>query len=247
MEKTWIALRQFNVRINIRMREITRRILRKLVEIALTDMDLMDRLRDPFSTAEFEAKHLSEAASFKDRDALFRYLARTVTVGDGLCLEFGVYKGDTINRLAELFPKAQWVGFDSFEGLPEAWTLGAKAGAFDVGGRLPAVRDNVTLIKGFYDKTLPGFVAAHRGGKAALMHIDCDLYSSTLTALDSFKEMIGPGTVITFDELINYPGWQQGEYKAFMEFVVAEKLGYEFLAYVRTGGQVAVRVTKKAG
>ena len=68
-----------------------------------------------------------------------------------------------------------WYGFDSFEGLPEAWTLGAKAGAFSIGGNLPPVRGNVRLTKGFFEQTLPDFVAQHRGETIALLHVDCDL------------------------------------------------------------------------
>ena len=110
-------------------------------------------------------------------------LRRGPRIKDGLHLEFGVYKGDSINHFAELSPDVTWYGFDSFEGLPEAWTLGAKAGAFSIGGNLPPVRGNVRLTKGFFEHTLPGFVAQHRGEKIALLHVDCDLYSSTVTIL----------------------------------------------------------------
>ncbi len=46
-----------------------------------------------------------------------------------------------------------------------------------------------------------------------------------------------------FDEFINYAGWQEGEYKAFIEFVAERKCTFEYIGYVRTGGQVAVRMT----
>ena len=67
----------------------------------------------------------------------------------GLHLEFGVYKGNSINHFAEASPDVTWYGFNSFEGLPEAWTLGAKAGAFSIGGNLPPVRGNVRLTRSF--------------------------------------------------------------------------------------------------
>ena len=53
--------------------------------------------------------------------------------------------------------------------------------------------------------------------------------------------MLVPGTIIIFDELINYHGWEEGEFKAFMEFTADRKLAFEYVAYNRTGGQVAVR------
>ena len=214
-----IWVRQGLADINEQIRELFRRQIRKLIELVLTDTDLMARLRDA-------ASMLGEIA-----------------IKDGLHLEFGVYKGDSINRFAGLSPDVIWYGFDSFEGLPEAWTLGAKKGAFSVGGRLPPVRSNVRLIKGFFEDTLPGFIGEHRGAKIALMHVDCDLYSATKTIFANVADMLAPGTIIIFDELINYHGGREvGEFKAFMEFTAERKLSFEYVAYNRTGSQVAVRI-----
>jgi hypothetical protein len=110
---------------------------------------------------------------------------------------------------------------------------------------LPPVRGNVRLTKGFFEDTLPGFVAQHPGAKIALLHVDCDLYSSTVTILKNIAPMLAPGSVIIFDELINYHGWEEGEFKAFTEFAAERKLAFEYVAYNRTGGQVAVRILDK--
>jgi len=237
-----IWIRQHLADIKDRIRELVRRQVRKLIELVLTDTDLMARLRDATTTAAFEEQHLRNAASYKSRSALQRAMVKEILHKDGLHLEFGVYKGDSINRFAELAPDVIWFGFDSFEGLPETWTLGAKAGAFSIGGRLPPVRDNVRLTKGFFEQTLPGFVAQHRGAKIALLHIDCDLYSATKTIFKNIADMLAPGTIIIFDELINYHGWEEGEFRAFMEFTAERKLPVEYVAYNRAGSQVAVRI-----
>src|SRR4029079_10133754 len=129
-------------------------------------------------------------------------------------LEFGVYKGDSINHFAELTPGATWYGFDSFQELAEARPLSVNAHAFSIGGHLPPVRGNVRLTKGFFEDTLPGFVAQHPGAKLALLHIDCALYSATMTILENVSPMLVPGTIVIFDELINYHGWEEGEFKA---------------------------------
>jgi hypothetical protein len=239
--KIWLRLIIEDV--NFRIREVIRRGLRKLIEIAITDLDLMGSFRDVASSAAFERENLAQAAHFKSRVQLFGYALSRVGNDSGLFLEFGVYKGDSINRLAGLRPGVRWYGFDSFVGLPEAWTLGARTGAFSIGGKLPTVRDNVTLIKGFFEQTLAPFVAEHRGSKIAFLHIDCDLYSATRTIFAELGGMLQPGCIVVFDELINYAGWQGGEYKAFIEFVGESKRSFEYIGYVRTGGQVAIRLT----
>jgi len=243
--KIWLRLTIEDVK--FRFREVIRRNLRKLIEIAITDLDLMGSFRDVASSAEFERANLSQAAHFKGRDQLFRFALGKVMDDSGLFLEFGVYKGDSVNRLARLKPGVHWYGFDSFIGLPEAWTLGARKGAFSIGGKLPPVWSNVTLIKGFFEQTLAPFVAEHRGSKVAFLHIDCDLYSATRTIFAELGEMLQPGCIVVFDELINYAGWQDGEYKAFTEFVRTTKRSFEYIGYVRTGGQVAIRLDGSDG
>src|SRR5579864_7846005 len=100
-----------------RIREIFRRNLRKLVEIAITDLDLMGAFRDLGASAAFERAHLGDAAAFKGRHQLYRYvLSQIPEKPPGLFLEFGVYKGDSINRMADLRPDIHWYGFDSFVG-----------------------------------------------------------------------------------------------------------------------------------
>jgi methyltransferase family protein len=236
----WLRLRLEDFK--FRVREMVRRALRKLVEIAITDLDLMGSVRDVQSSAAFEREHLTKAAHFKSRPQLYRH-ALAQAGDDGLFLEFGVYKGDSINRLAELKPAVRWYGFDSFVGLPEAWTPGARAGAFSIAGRLPPVRNNVTLIKGFFEQTMAPFAAQHPNEKVAFLHIDCDLYSATRTVFEHLGDRLQPGCIIVFDEFINYAGWQDAEYKAFMEFIGAKGRRFEYIGYVRTGGQVAVRLT----
>jgi hypothetical protein len=201
---------------------------RKLQDLALED------------TARFVAERMSGVRSFPNDFEVLRHAWQHVDPKrDGLVCEFGVYRGTTINFIASLTPKTIY-GFDSFEGLPEWWRNGFDAGRFRV-ARLPAVRQNVRLIKGWFNETLPGFLAEHRD-KALFLHIDSDLYSSAKTVLDLFRDRIQSGTVIVFDEFFNYPGWRDGESKAFSEFIEATGLAYEWLGYCRFHEQAAVRI-----
>src|SRR5208282_1476723 len=156
------------------------RYIEKSPEIVLRGTDLVPAVRAAITSSDFESEHLRNAAIYKSKWDLFAAcLEESKRVPGGLNMEFGVYKGDSINMLAKLAPERKFWGFDSFEGLPEQWTIESKKGAFDVGGKLPAVRKNVSLVKGFYSSTLPKFTADNKTEAVAFAHVDCDLYSAT--------------------------------------------------------------------
>jgi hypothetical protein len=96
---------------------------------------------------------------------------------------------------------------------------------------MPEVRDNVVLIKGWFDQTLPDFLIQHPGKKVSFVHVDCDLYSSTKFVLDTLKDLLVPGCVLVFDELVNYPGYDgdNGELRAWYEFISENDVEYEWL------------------
>jgi tetratricopeptide (TPR) repeat protein len=158
---------------------------------------------------------------------------------DGLAVEFGVRFGTSLNFLAGHL--AQEVhGFDSFQGLPEAWN-GIEPGLYATGGRLPQVGANVRLHVGLFADTLPGFAAEHPG-PIRFMNVDCDIYSSTKTIFDHLAERIVPGTVIVFDEYLTNPNWREDEFKAFQEAVRGHAWKYEYLAFNLFSKQAVVRI-----
>jgi hypothetical protein len=179
------------------------------------------------------------ARTVRSREALLTYSLNQVNKSQrGLYLEFGVYKGATINLIASLTESAVH-GFDSFDGLPEYWREDFDKGAFKVSA-LPVVSPNVVLHKGWFSETLPPFLA-NCTEAVSFLHVDCDLYSSTKTIFSALAGRLVPGTIIVFDEYFNYPGWKEGEYKAFMEFVSSDRR-FEYLAYNSLAAQVAVRL-----
>jgi hypothetical protein len=189
--------------------------------------------------ARFVGENMCHVEGAFDPPHLLDLAIDAVTV-DGLYLEFGVYTATTINHIASRVSKTIH-GFDSFEGLPEDWG-GVPTGKFNLDGKPPTdVRDNVELHAGWFDQTLPAFLEEHEGS-VALLHVDCDLYSSTRTVLWNLADRIIPGTVIVFDEYFNYPGWREHEFKAFEEFVSEFKLDFEYLGYAARGYSVSVLI-----
>jgi hypothetical protein len=168
-------------------------------------------------SADHYEKHFLTCPAFENSLSL---LSRALDLAqpNGLFLEFGVASGRTISHMALNTPRIHFHGFDSFEGLPEAWRSGFDKGAF-AQARLPIVPPNVTLIKGWFDDTLPTFLHDRPQMPLSLVHIDCDLYSSTKTIFASLKDRIVSGTVIVFDEYWNYPGWRDHEFRAFEELL----------------------------
>lgn len=160
----------------------------------------------------------------------------------GLTLEFGVYHGRSLRLIAE-HAKSEVHGFDSFRGLPEGWTAAEGAGSYSTGGRKPTLPEHVTLHEGWFEETLPDFMAANRK-PVRLAHIDCDLYSSTRTVLEHIGPRLREGSVLVFDDYLGYPGWREHEYRAFQEFTRETSLEWRYLAFDLLDRQVAVEVTR---
>jgi len=162
----------------------------------------------------------------------------------GTVLEFGVATGRTLNQFAYWLPNKPIHGFDGFVGLPEDWTSRMRKGFF-ARSSLPRVRKNCQLWVGWFNETLPGFKEkVQLTSPIALLHVDCDLYSSAVTILDTLKDNIVPGTVIIFDEYMNYPGWQLDEFRAWQEHCKMYGVKYEYIGRVSRHQKVAIRVIK---
>jgi hypothetical protein len=196
------------------------------------------RLHAKREAVDYIIANMPDALVLPDRLDLLKF-ALSRAPADGLVLEFGVEKGASLRHLASLTQRIVH-GFDSFEGLPGDWSGTKEAkGAFDLRGRLPQVPANAKLHVGWFDATLPPFLAADPS-PCALIHVDCDIYVSTVAVFAALGPRIGPGTVIVFDEYFNYPGWRQHEYKAFQEFIAASGHGYRYLGFAAEKGHVAV-------
>jgi hypothetical protein len=197
-------------------------------------------------TAAFIEQNMPMTRIFRDKESILSHSVSEAHIQPGdLLLEFGVFSGGTINQIAGAIPSTIKVyGFDSFEGLPEDWRPGFLRGRFAVPS-LPKVAANVELIKGWFDRTLPEFIAAHPG-KVGFLHVDCDLYSSTVTIFQLLRGRFRPGAVVLFDEYFNYPGWQASEHRAFTEFVESCGCKFEYLAYNERHEQLAIRFPEGA-
>jgi hypothetical protein len=201
----------------------------------LVDMNL-EAKKD---TLEYIKKHMVDAPYFEKHPQLVKYALTQIST-QGLHLEFGVGRGKSMRWIAPVVGGTVH-GFDSFDGIQEYWN-GNPIGAF-AQKKMPKVPENVALHVGYFDATVPSFLKQHTD-PIAFLHVDCDLYSSTVTIFELLGQRLQPGAIVLFDEYYNFHRWQQHEFKAFQEFVESTGLEYEYIAFSVTGQQVAVRVLR---
>ncbi|MBS0290286.1 MAG: class I SAM-dependent methyltransferase [Proteobacteria bacterium] len=195
----------------------------------------------------FVQKEFKDAIALDTDADMLRYTSDNVSI-DGFYLEMGVGRGITINFLAALNPKIWVYGFDSFEGLPEDWDRGngvtpKGTWAFKSTQTMPLVLNNVTLIKGWFKETLSQFKnTVLKNDPIALIHIDCDLYSSTAEIFKILGDNMVAGSILLFDEYYNYPAFKEHEYKAFNEFLVKSGKTAKAIAFNQYFQQAAFRI-----
>jgi hypothetical protein len=187
------------------------------------------------------SRGLHAVPSFRDKYRLWERIARDVAQRRTLYLEFGVYEGASMRVWSKLLtnPSSQLHGFDSFEGLPEDWSLLDRRGLFSTGGTVPVLDDpRVKFFKGWFQDVLPTYSPPEHD--QLVVSLDADLYSSTLYVLRWLKPHIVPGTCLYFDEFRH----RHHEMKAFTEFeqesamqfeAIGESFCWQHVAFRRTG------------
>jgi hypothetical protein len=150
---------------------------------------------------------------------IWHFLARAQVFGD--YLEFGVFSGTSfdlsLRAAAHFFDRRartapRFFAFDSFEGLPapvverdgtvfEERSYKAPRPLFEETIATAARGWQVRVVPGYYNVSLtPQVVHEHNLRAAAFVNIDCDLYDSTMSALEFVTPLLQTGTVIYFDD-----------------------------------------------
>jgi O-methyltransferase len=159
-------------------------------------------------------------------------------------LEFGVAEGRSLRVWSGLngHPESRFYGFDSFYGLPEDWRWalgGMPRGSFSTNGQAPGIDDaRVTCIKGLFQDSLPSFLRQFRPRNPLIVHLDCDLYSSTLYCLTQLDPILQQASVIfdQFDNLLH-------EFAALTSYADSYRRRYRVLARLGYFKKVALQVT----
>jgi Methyltransferase domain len=167
-------------------------------------------------------------STLETRARLFDVVLAHIAGRPGDVFEFGVSSGDSFREFLKRCPDRQVYGFDSFQGLPEAWWTRSK-GAFAADApRLD--NPNGHLVSGWFDSSVPEFFR-NWSGTIALVHVDCDLYASTKIALQHALRFCRVGSVVLFDEYYNYPGFSEHEWLAWQQLRRVWQIESRCLAY----------------
>lgn len=168
---------------------------------------------------------------------LMRERSPSGQVGD--YYEFGLFRGYAFLSAQKSCDKlglseTRFWGFDSFAGLPPVEGVDRAEGQF-FQGQFACAQDEVVdaltrhgmdwkraeLIAGFFSDSLtPELKRRMAFRPAAVIVLDCDLYSSTKEALDWVADLLGPTTVLLFDDWLSFDEAQdRGQPLAFTEFM----------------------------
>lgn len=155
-------------------------------------------------------------------------------------LEFGVAGGTSLRWWLKenTNPDSRFFGFDTFEGLPEDWGMFKKG---EMGpGSLLFEDERCRLVKGLFQETVPHFMGStvFDSTTRKVLHLDADLFSSTLFVLMSFASLLKAGDVLIFDEFCV----PNHEFLAFDIFTRIHGVHYEFLGAVNNYLQVAMKI-----
>ena len=191
----------------------------------------------------YTLKNLVEASPiFSTRQQIWHNIIKQIRP-TSIGLEFGVYTGGSINYFANACPLNTFFGFDSFEGLPSDWIV--SKGTFKVDFEKLRFAKNITIQKGWFDQTIPLFMETFNDKLPSVdfIHIDCDIFSSTQFILSSLSELIKINKpIILFDEFYNYKGYEDHEFKAFLEFINREKIDFNITGRNINHQQVMVNI-----
>ena len=175
------------------------------------------------------------------RYKLFDHLMATENLDDAIdYLEFGVAAGQSFKWWESKITHVDAVfhGFDTFTGLPENWGH-FKKGDMSSNNEKPSINGTRHhWHQGLFQATLPLFLKDYSGDKRKIIHLDADLFSSTLFVLTSLSPYLKSGDIIMFDEF-NVP---LDEFKAFKVWVDSYYVEYEVLGEVNNYYQTAIKI-----
>jgi len=160
-----------------------------------------------------------------ERQFLLRYteayniysIVKNTSKIEGAIAEVGTFNGASAKLISMAKGSKPLYVFDSFEGLPPTEEIDAKhfhkgqfQSNFDVVKKYLSEFEGVHIYKGFFPQNNSEVV---KDLKFSFVHLDVDLYDSTLKCVEFFYERLSKGGCI-----LTHDYYAEGVYKAYNEF-----------------------------
>jgi hypothetical protein len=225
------------------------------------DAEYYEALKDYYSGSEEDVlDKLLNFSKYTPRSSMGRFLVKNeifkqILNVHGNIIECGVFRGGGLFTWAQLSAMYEplnhirrVVGFDTFEGFPEASEDRTVANELASKGNMRgSIKDleraiqiydynrpirhipRVELVAGDARETIPEYVEANRHLVVALLYLDFDVYEPTRVAIETFLPRMPKGAVIAFDEL-NQKNWP-GETQAVLDTIGIRNLEIKRFPY----------------
>ncbi|MGA1978506.1 MAG: class I SAM-dependent methyltransferase [Bacteroidales bacterium] len=215
---------------------------------------------DPFSTPLITMAYLSKLSKwvrkasspgfndfytrhhdYNKRYELYNHVVQSENLSSIYYIEFGVAEGQSfkwwVNNIKS--EDSRFAGFDTFTGLPEDWGY-FKKGEMSAHNSFPDVSkdERCQFFRGFFQETVPSFLKGFNTNLRKVIHMDADIYTSTLFALSMIGPYLNKDDILIFDEF-NVP---MHEFKAFTEFAASFYVKVRLLGAVNNYYQVAFKI-----
>ena len=164
---------------------------------------------------------------------------------EGLYLEFGLFVGNTAKQISEFIPKNKYLyGFESFGGMENDTTPEALKGINQLCGELPKYPENIKVIVGRIENSLPQFLRWHNEN-ITFLNIDV-AYNSVKYGLITLGEdkRLKAGTIIVLCHAIKELNEKiyDNNFKSFLSFVERFNVQYEYIGFGDV--HIALKITK---
>lgn len=185
-------------------------------------------------------KDVPSLKGYSQRFELYAKIIETEQIDLISYLEFGVSKGESIKWwLTKIANKdSRFYGFDTFDGIPEDWGTKPR-GSYTNNGNIPLINDpRCKCIQGLFQNTLPEFLKQQEPNRRLVVHLDADLYSSTLFCLCSLANHLKAGDLLIFDEF----NITAHEFRAFLDFKTAYPMNMVFIGESNQYNKVVFKI-----
>lgn len=223
----------------------------------------IDRITEPFTGLLLNTLYMSKLSRWRKdtpvkgyndwyqgswdynrRINLYEALINQEALGDTAIdyFEFGVCGGHSFKWWLAHNSNSQstYHGFDTFEGLPEAYgSFGKGTMAFDI-NQLDIHDPRARFYKGLFQDTLVPFLAQYNSSNRKVIHMDADIFSATIFSLSQLYRFLNDGDIILFDEF----AVPKHEFMAWKIFTESFYVNYEVIGAANNYLFLAVKIKK---